>query len=78
MTQRTVSAGRVARTINSETGVGAPSRRGLRVGLLTLPFLAPLASTETVQPAPAAVQPLFSTIRCKTLNILITSCYPSL
>src|SRR6267143_2379569 len=32
-----LSGGRVARTINPDTNLGGPSRRALRVGLLTLP-----------------------------------------
>ena len=35
-----------------------------------------LASAETVQPAPAAVQPSILTIHCKTLNNLIRAYYP--
>jgi len=32
-------------------------------------------SANAVQPSAATVQPLFSTIRCKTLNIFIKVCY---
>ena len=49
------------------------------VPVLLFPFgrhpINPLAIMETVQPSLIAVQPSFSTIRCKTLNIFIKVCY---
>src|SRR5437660_686976 len=57
-------SGRVARTINGETNLGAPYA-GLRVGLLTLPFLL-LASADAVQPAPATAHPAIPTNRPET------------
>ena len=68
--------GRMARTINPDTKLGT-HRSFLREGPLILLFspLTPI-SAESVHLVSATVQPSISTIRWKSLNHLISSCYP--
>src|SRR5258707_15832951 len=53
----------------------APNPRFLRVGLLTLLFSRSSQIHGNRSTALIAVQPSFSTVRCKTLNIFIKVCY---
>jgi len=45
---------------------------------MTLPFSCPSSIHENHSPALITIQPSFSTIPCKTLNIFIKVCYPHL
>jgi len=65
----------VARAINPKSTLGAPSSV-LEGGAFDFCFFS--LTLNSTQPAPAAVQPLFSTIHCISLNQLILPCYPLL
>src|SRR5882762_2611443 len=54
---------------------GSPLTTGYDLSGLVARTITGLASTETVHPASAALQPSISTFPCTTLNNLISSCY---